>query len=70
MSLQTGIAQLQEALHKLEQVVKEVGLYWADEKYREFTSQYYEPLEMMVRRTLQEMERLEETLRKMQRDCS
>ncbi|MCS7014701.1 MAG: hypothetical protein RMJ19_06455 [Gemmatales bacterium] len=70
MSVQSGIAQLQEALRRLGQVVQQVGMYWTDAVYQEFVAQRYQPLELLVRRTLQEMERLEEALRQMQRDCS
>jgi hypothetical protein len=70
MSLQSGIAQLREALRQLERVTQAVGLYWTDAKYQEFCTQYYQPLELLVTRTLHEMERLEETLRQMQRDCT
>ncbi|MCS7167541.1 MAG: hypothetical protein RMI91_05945 [Gemmatales bacterium] len=70
MSIQTGIAQLQEAMRRLDQVVRQVAMYWTDAMYQEFLAQHYQPLELLVRRTLQEMERLEEALRQMQRDCS
>lgn len=70
MSLQSGISQLQEALKQLEQAVNSVGLYWTDAKYQEFLTRHYQPLQTLVHRALHEMERLEEALRQMQRDCS
>ncbi|GBD36943.1 hypothetical protein HRbin36_02072 [bacterium HR36] len=70
VSLQSGIAQLQEALRRLAQTAEQVGLYWTDAKYQEFLTEHYQPLEMLVRRTLQEMERLEQALHQMQRDCT
>lgn len=70
MSLQTGIAQLQEAMQQLRQVADRVRFYWTDAMQREFTEQYLQPLEALVRRTLEEMQRLEETLQQMQQDCT
>ncbi len=70
MSLQTGIAQLHEAMRDLRRAADRAKMYWTDAVQEEFEKHYLQPLELIVQRSLEEMQRLDEALRQMQRDCT
>ena len=69
MSLNTGASQLSLALKALRAHWEQTRDRWRDPVSQAFEEGHWLPLEMQVRATLQEVERLAQALSKARQDC-
>ncbi|MEW6403837.1 MAG: hypothetical protein AB1649_18735, partial [Chloroflexota bacterium] len=66
--MNTTIAQLDAAWKRLRQRWEDTKAVWNDPVQRHFDKEYWTPLESQTQTTLQEMERLTETIAKARRN--
>jgi uncharacterized protein YukE len=67
--LTTGTARLASAWEALQKAQAAVTAQWNDLSHEHFQDNYYRPLEPKVRRALDAVRRLDEILRKAEREC-
>jgi len=67
--LATGAARLEEAMKDLKNAHLQIAEQWNDKTHHEFQEAYLDPLEPLVRRTLEAIHRMAEVLAKAEHDC-
>ena len=67
--LNSGAANLEDAMKTLQEVRSDTAELWDDQTYRKFQEEYLLPLEPRVRRVLDAIHRLAEVMARAERDC-
>jgi hypothetical protein len=67
--LNSGAVRIEEAMKDLNSAKLRIAELWNDKVYHEFQETHLEPLDPLVRRTLEAIRRMAEVLAKAERDC-
>lgn len=67
--LSSGAGRLEQAMKELTNAQLRIVDQWSDQTYHEFREHHLEPIDPLVRRTLEAVRRMAEVLAKAERDC-
>lgn len=67
--LNAGAGRLELAMKELKKARTRIEAQWDDPAYQQLTETYLEPLEPLVRRTLEAIHRMAEVLGQAEREC-
>ncbi len=67
--LNTGATRLEEAMKDLTNARLRIAERWNDQTYHEFQETHLDPLDPLLRRTVEAIRRMAEVLAKAERDC-
>jgi len=67
--LRTGASRLEEAMKDLKAARLRITEQWHDQTSQEFQETYLDPLDPLLERTLEAIQRMADVLAKAERDC-